>query len=101
MMSNRHHRDVMTLGFHQDGRSADDDLTDAATAEATADHDSLGVAPALQREKAEDHRGELVRELFDGRVKDAGRERRAGTERPIELPLRELITEAGLTQRIF
>ncbi len=65
--------DGMPVRLEDDGGAADRELADAALAQPAADHDALGVLPFLEPQEAPDHRRELLRELLDGALDDAGR----------------------------
>ena len=86
--------------FKAIGGATDCELADAALTQATAHDDALDVLPFLQAQKAADHGGEFLRELFDRAVNHAGRFRIAFEQDFVELLLADLF--AGLlAQRVL
>ena len=87
MVADRRELDVDAGRLEQHRGAADRELADAALAQAAADHDALGVVPALQAQEAADHGRELLGEFLDRAVDDAGRLRVALDEELVELLL--------------
>ena len=73
VVTDRHELDGYLVGLEDDGRAADRKLADAAGAEAAADHDPFGVAPGLELEEAADDDRELLGEILNRALDDAGR----------------------------
>ncbi len=87
--------------------AADHQFADAAGAEAAADHDPLGVLPALELEEAADDQRQLLREILDRALHDAGGLGVALGQQFVELFLGDLVARlvaervvAGLAQRL-
>ncbi len=94
------------IGFQDHGRATDADLAHPGGAEAAAHDNPFGIAPGLELEKAADDEGQLLREVLDCALHDAGSLWVALGEQRIEfLPadvLAGLVAEriaAGLAQR--
>src|SRR6185436_13441135 len=92
--------DRVPVGLEDDGRAADRKLPDAALAQAAADHDALRVLPFLESQETPDDRGELLRELFDGALDDAGRFGVAIGQHLVELLLAEVFSRL-IAERIL
>ncbi len=100
MVADRRELDVDAGRLQQHRGAADRELADAALAQAAADHDALGVAPALQAQEAADHGRELLGEILDRALDDAGRLRVALDEELVELLLRDLAARR-LAERVL
>src|SRR5262245_8845955 len=91
--------DRLALGLQQDGRPPDDQLTDPAGAEPAADHDALGVLPALRLHEAADHARQLLGEVLDRAVHDTRRLVIALRQELVELLLADLLARL-LAERV-
>ena len=99
-------RSISTLSaFRMTARTPDHQLADPARPEAAADHDALGVLPAFQLEEAPDHQRQLLREILDRAMQNAGSLGVALAEQFVELLLGQILARrlaervvAGLAQ---
>ena len=91
---------VDVVGLEDDRGAADRQLADAARAKAAADHDALGVAPGLELEEAADDQRELLGEILDRALHDAGRFRVALGQQLVELLLADVSSLGLLAERI-
>src|SRR5215207_4343369 len=73
MVADRREGEINAIRLEQDARPADGKLAHAALAEAAADDDALGVAPALQAQEAAHHRGEFLSKILDRALHHARR----------------------------
>ena len=107
MVSDRDKVEVDAVGLENDRGAADHQLADPAVAKPAADHDALGIAPALELEEAADDEREFLREVLDCPLHDAGCLGVAFGQQRVELLLADLIARlvaerivAGLAQRL-
>ena len=105
IVADRDEVDLDAVGFQDHRGAADHEFADAAGAEAAADHDALGVLPALQLEEAADDERQFLREILDRAMHDAGGFAVALGEEFVELLLGQVVARlvaervgAGLAQ---
>ena len=83
--------DVDLVGLQQQARPAHGQFADAAAAEATANDEAFGVAPALEAQEASNDERELLRKLLDGALHDPRRFGFAVRQQGRELLLADLL----------
>ena len=67
IIMDRNQLDIDLLRLKKNGSPADDQFTDAASAESAPDDEPLRVLPFFQFQETPDHQGEFLRELLDSR----------------------------------
>src|SRR5581483_5615378 len=91
MVPDRADVDVDAVAFQDDARATDRELADPAEAKPASHGDALRVAPRLEPHEAADDTRELLSEILDRPVHDAGRLRLALREDRLEGLLSDLL----------